>query len=156
TQRWPGTEGHEAGQWIGGLTDSHRWPVIVFRPGEKPVLALALAFLSLVLAPSAALEKEATGWASLLLSGASPDRPCEHVGKLLTARTGEPAPRRFLIYIDQGEELYARSASEQRARFSSLIAEAARREEFQILSSLRADYYGRLQADLTLFNASER
>src|SRR5262249_36780883 len=45
---------------------------------------------------------------------------------------------------------------EQRTRFSSLIAEAAGRPEFLILSSLRSDYYGRLQEDLALFKASHR
>jgi hypothetical protein len=156
TQRWPGTGKHDPEQWIGGLTDSHRWPAILFRPGETPVLALAFACLGLVLEPSAALEKEATEWAGLLLAGTPLDRLRGHVSSLLTTRTGEPPPKRMLVYVDQGEELYARSTNEQRARFSSIIAEAASHPEFVILSSLRSDYYGRLQDDLTLFNASER
>jgi WD40 repeat protein len=123
---------------------------------RPPVLALTYAFLGLVLEPNAALEKEATEWAGLLLAGTPLDRLRFHVSNLLTTRTGEPPPKRFLVYIDQGEELYARSTSEQRARFSSIIAEAAGHPEFQILSSLRSDYYGRLQDDLTLFNATER
>jgi hypothetical protein len=156
TQRWPGTGRHDPGQWIGGLSESHRWPAIVFRPGDKPVLALALALLRLALEPSAALEKEATAWSELLLSGTPLERLRAHVSELLERRTGDPPPKRFLIYIDQGEELYARSVSEQRNRFSALIAEAAGEPAFQILSSLRADYYGRLQDDLILFGASER
>src|SRR5262249_56410672 len=84
------------------------------------------------------------------------ERRWEEVRSVLTARTGEPPPKRIIVYLDQAEELYARSASEQRTRFSSLIAEAAGRPEFLILSSLRSDYYGRLQEDLALFKASHR
>src|SRR5205085_12167883 len=53
-------------------------------------------------------------------------------------------PPRFFLYIDQGEELYARSPPAERKRFSEIIAEGLARssERLIVMTSQRTDYYG--------------
>ena len=67
-------------------------------------------------------------------------------------REGE-APGRILLYVDQGEELYTRSAAAEARRFSALLAEGLGDDRFVAFASLRADYFDRLQADEALFKA---
>ena len=68
-----------------------------------------------------------------------------------------PPPRIFL-YIDQGEELYARSPPAERKRFSEIIADglASSPQRLIVMTSQRADYYGELQANAALFNLTEK
>ena len=68
-----------------------------------------------------------------------------------------PPPRTFL-YIDQGEELYARTPPAERKRFSEIIADGlgAAPQRLIVMTSQRADYYGALQANATLFNIAAR
>lgn len=155
TQRWPGAAAHEPEHWTAGLADSHRWTSLSFRPGEEPLQALALAFVALTEKSGADRDEESTKWVKRFLDGTPLHRLAAHTVERLSDTGNEP-PKRFLIYVDQGEELYARSATAQRALFSALLAKAATRPEFVVLMSLRADYYGRLQEDATLFNASLR
>lgn len=155
TQRWPGAAAHEPEHWTAGLADSHRWTSLSFRPGEEPLQALALAFVALTERSGADRDEESTKWARRFLDGTPLRRLAAHTVERLS-ETGNEPPKRFLIYVDQGEELYARSATAQRVPFSALLAEAATRPEFVVLMSLRADYYGRLQEDVGLFNASLR
>ena len=67
-----------------------------------------------------------------------------------------PPPRIFL-YIDQGEELYARSPLAERKRFSEIIADGLARnpERLIVMTSQRADHYGGLQANAALFRLAE-
>src|SRR5262249_5819462 len=67
-----------------------------------------------------------------------------------------PPPRVFL-YIDQGEELYARSPPAERKRFSEIMADGLARnpERLIVMTSQRADYYGELQANALLFRLTE-
>src|SRR5262249_48604218 len=68
-----------------------------------------------------------------------------------------PPPRIFL-YIDQGEELYARASPAERKRFSEIIAEGLARsgERLIVMTSQRADYYGELQANAALVKLAEK
>ena len=74
----------------------------------------------------------------------------------LDARSGSDALRRFVLYVDQGEELYSRAPATDAHTFSALLAEAARQPDFHVLASLRSDYYGQLQADAALFPGTQR
>src|SRR5262245_30060249 len=67
-----------------------------------------------------------------------------------------PPPPSF-PYIDQGEELYARSPPAERRRFSEIIADGLARnpERLIVMTSQRADYYGELQANAALFRLHE-
>ena len=72
----------------------------------------------------------------------------------LKKREGE-APARILLYVDQGEELYARCLATEARRFSEVLAEGLGDKRFIVFASLRADYFDRLQANDALFTAYE-
>jgi hypothetical protein len=65
----------------------------------------------------------------------------------------QPKPPAFLLYVDQGEELYARAGEVERRRFSELLAEGLRDPRLRVMMSMRADFLGFLQKDAPLFNA---
>jgi hypothetical protein len=65
----------------------------------------------------------------------------------------QPEPPAFLIYIDQGEELYVRAEERQRRRFSEVIAQGVADPRLYALMSMRADFLGDLQRDEPLYNA---
>jgi hypothetical protein len=68
-----------------------------------------------------------------------------------------PPPRIFL-YVDQGEELYARSPPSERKRFSEIVADGLDRnpQRLIVMTSQRADYYSELQANTALFELTEK
>ena len=63
---------------------------------------------------------------------------------------GQPRPRAFFLYVDQGEEIYVRG-ERQRRRFSELLAQAIADPRLIALMSMRSDFLGNLQADEPLF-----
>ncbi len=70
---------------------------------------------------------------------------------------GQPRPPAFFLYVDQGEELYARAGEkEQRRRFSELLAKALADPRLRVMMSIRTDFYGALQSDRPLFDACRR
>jgi formylglycine-generating enzyme required for sulfatase activity len=64
---------------------------------------------------------------------------------------GQSSPPAFLLYIDQGEELYVRAEKEQRRRFSQIIAGGLADPRLRALMSLRADFFGELLNDEALY-----
>src|SRR5262249_10931174 len=65
----------------------------------------------------------------------------------------QPEPPTFLIYIDQGEELYVRAEERQRRRFSEILAQDLGDPRLRAMMSLRADFFGNLQKDEPLYAA---
>ena len=65
---------------------------------------------------------------------------------------GQTKPPAFFLYVDQGEELYARADEEQRRLFSELLAEGVTDRRLRALGSLRADFLGALQRDEALYS----
>ena len=63
---------------------------------------------------------------------------------------------KVVLYIDQGEELYARSEKAERDVFGALINRALSDDRFLVLLSMRSNYYGYLQADEKLFSRAVR
>jgi hypothetical protein len=63
----------------------------------------------------------------------------------------QPKPPAFLLYIDQGEELYVRAEERQRRHFSELLSRGLRDPRLRALMSLRADFFGELQKDESLY-----
>jgi hypothetical protein len=57
----------------------------------------------------------------------------------------------FLIYIDQGEELYVRADEKGRRRFSEVISEGILDSRLRVFMSMRSDFFGELQKDETLY-----
>ena len=69
---------------------------------------------------------------------------------------GLAPPRRFFLYIDQGEELYWRAPKDPITLFSKLIAHGLCHPRLMVMTSQRSDYYGQLQANKVVFPLTER
>ena len=141
--------------WPAELEGSRSWLPITITPGEAPLKELAYGFAR-TWAMGGEAEKQARTWADLLTTGSGIADLIRSTADEIQCRANGPPPRRYLLYIDQGEELYARSDDKQAKRFSELLSDAVDRSEVTVLASLRSDYYGCLQADEPLFAASER
>ena len=141
--------------WPSELEDSRSWLSVTITPGEAPLKELAYGLVR-TWAKGGEAEREARVWAGLLASGSDIEDLLRNTADEIESRANDPPPRRFLIYIDQGEELYARSDIQQAKRFSELLSSAVVRPEIVVLASLRSDYYGFLQADEPLFGVTER
>ena len=63
----------------------------------------------------------------------------------------QPKPPAFLLYIDQGEELYVRAEERQRRRFSEVLAQGLGDPRLRAMMSMRADFFGELQKDEPLY-----
>ena len=64
-------------------------------------------------------------------------------------------PPAFLLYIDQGEELYVRAEARQRQRFSEIMQGIAD-PRLYMLMSMRADFLGELQKDEPLYKVHRK
>jgi formylglycine-generating enzyme required for sulfatase activity len=153
-QAWP-RHVTNAGQWPTAFDRSRQWCFLTLRPGTDPLKALVEAFLDRwgFEAESKRIEEQNALIALLR------DRQAT-LSDLLDAterryqKLAQPAPPAFFLYIDQGEELYVRTADKQeRRRFSEIVAGglAEPRHRLRALMSLRADFFGELQKDELLF-----
>ncbi len=151
SQLWP----IETGTWPAALADSRAFLPLVVRPGEEPLKELAREIARLYTPRSYELDEEAAGWARRFADGSGlHDLLRAARDKLAEALAAEP-PKRFVIYLDQGEELYTRAKPDEARRFSEVVAEAAGHESFSVLLSLRNDYYSAWQKDRALFGIAE-
>jgi formylglycine-generating enzyme required for sulfatase activity len=156
-QRWP--DGHHA--WPDTFKDSRAWAYLAMKPGEDPIAALTSEFVALWF-PDATDPKRIDRrdeWAKRLRQGKA------RLADLINATDAHfrnelslTPPSRILLYVDQGEELYARSPPPDRKRFSEIIADGLsdNPQGLIIMTSQRADYYGALQANASLFRLTER
>lgn len=153
SQAWP----QAAGNWPAGLRDSRTFLSLVLRSGEQPLKELALAFAKLYCAKSFQIDEEAAGWARRFAVDGRLHRHAAHNARdrVAEAFDAEP-PKRFFLYLDQGEELYTRPNRDEARQFSALLAEAAGHDAFSVLTSLLSDYYAAFQGDHDLFAATER
>jgi formylglycine-generating enzyme required for sulfatase activity len=74
----------------------------------------------------------------------------------LLLRPGAGNGPAFLLYVDQGEELYVRAEERQRRRFSEVIARGVADPRLYTLMSMRADFLGELQKDEPLFKVHRK
>src|SRR5215813_2484900 len=154
-QAWP--EPAEApGAWPQMFNESRRWCFLKLKPGAEPVRALVEPFLRTWQFDSVDPRRAElrSNWVSRLLDGAVSLRD------LLDASTAryrdelhQPAPPAFLIYIDQGEELYVRAEDRARRRFSEILVEGLGDPRLRAMMSIRADFFGDLQKDEALYSA---
>ena len=154
-QAWPDTSPDD---WPQAFGDSRRWCFLSLRPGTEPVRALIEAFLD-----TWQLDRVGTAWPALraewvdallarkLTLGDLLDQTGRRYDEL-----GQPRPPTFLLYIDQGEELYVRSAERERQCFSELVAAALSERRLRAVMSLRADFLGELQKDELLQDSSHK
>ncbi len=154
-QAWPQTA-PAAGAWPQDFRHSRRWCFLKLRPGAEPVRALVEPFLRTwqFEATASAAAKRQREWVRDLLDGSVtlPDL-LDATEARYRDELQQPAPPAFLLYVDQGEELYVRAAEEQRRRFSQLLAGALGDPRLRAMISLRADFYGDLQKDEALYAA---
>ena len=163
-QAWP-DDARAADAWPAVFQNSRQWCFLTLKPGAEPIKALVECFLD-------AWEFEAGDpkrvewqleWIKLLQGEAT-------VAHLIDAterrreELGQPRPPAFFLYVDQGEELYARAGEKEkkegkgkeRRRFSELLAKALADPRLRVMMSIRTDFYGALQSDRPLFDACRR
>lgn len=156
-QRWPG---RPAADWPASLKDSRAWAYLAMKPGENPIDALMSELAALWFADPTEPKRvdRRVEWTERLRQGNARltdviKASDEH---LRTALSITPPPR-YLLYIDQGEELYARSPAIERKRFSEIIADGltGSPQRLSVITSQRVDYFGELQANAALFKLTE-
>ena len=159
-QQWPAGDA-----WPAALAESRSWLPLTIRPENKPLKALALTFTRLLHERSSDQDEDAEGWVRRFRDGAGFSDLIRAVKDYLGQKLAGDSPRAFLLYIDQGEELYASreregkldtAAKRDAEAFSRVIAEAAVRGDCRVLFSRRSDYYGSLQEDEALFAVTRR
>jgi hypothetical protein len=156
-QRWPG----QRKTWSPALTGSRAWTYVTIRLGNDPIAALTSEFTSLWFPDATDPQRVArrNQWSDLLRQGqAQLSDLIEVTDKRFSDVFSFVPPPRIFLYIDQGEELFTRTTPEDRKRFSEIVANglAQNSRRLTVMISLRADYYGDLQANPTLFAVAEK
>jgi hypothetical protein len=156
-QAWPETAG-DIGPWPRVFQNSRRSCFLTMRPSAEPIKGLAEAFLESWQfdAGDPGRIRRRNEWMALLLD----DNKNTNLADLLdeTCRRhkelNQPEPPTFLLYVDQGEELYSpRTDACQRRRFSEILAHGLADPRLRAFMSIRSDFLGALQADEPLFDA---
>ena len=153
-QAWP-ERARPPGVWPVAFNDSRRWCFLKLSPGTEPIRSLVEPFLrTWQFDPTdPRLETRQAEWIENLIAGRNTLKGLldATAGRLL--ELDQPKPPAFLLYIDQGEELYVRSEEHQRRRFSEILAQALGDPRLRVFMSIRSDFLGALQNDEPLFNA---
>ena len=123
------------------------------KPGTEPLKALVEAFLDTWRLGSTDPErlKQQTGWIELLRDGKGMLRDLLDASERRYKELDRTEPPAFLLYVDQGEELYVRAEERQRRRFSEVIAQGVADPRLYTLMSMRSDFLGELQKDEPLY-----
>ena len=153
------------GGWPANLKDSRLWRRLTLTPGGEPVRSLVNAFVRQWIDPTEPHFRSKTSeWRSLLIDGEGLASILEATDEALRRQQGTP-PTRYLLYVDQTEELYTRGGRDpgrdntsketplqkEARRFSELLAEASRHPRVVALATARSDFLDRLQADSAIF-----
>ncbi len=150
-QAWP--EGADAPEWPHNFRESRRWCFLTVKPGTEPLKALIEAFFDTWQLGSTNPErvKQQNGWIELLRDGKAMLRDLLDATERRYKELDQTKPAAFLLYVDQGEELYVRAEERQRHRFSGVIAQGVADPRLYLLMSMRSDFLGELQKDELLF-----
>jgi hypothetical protein len=152
-QSWPERTAN-AGPWPRVFHDSRSWCFLTLRPGVEPLKALVEPFLrTWQLDPKdSARAKLQSNWISdLLASKVTLSDLLDATEQHFEDELRRPKPPAFLLYIDQGEELYVRAEERQRRQFSDVLAKSLDDPRLRALMSMRSDFLGALQADEPIF-----
>jgi formylglycine-generating enzyme required for sulfatase activity len=151
-QGWPEKIGNSE-VWPQVFSDSRRWCFLKLKPGREPIRSLVEPFLrTWHFDPTdPRLETRQAEWIESLAEGRNTLKGLLNATEDRFQELGQPKPPAFLIYIDQGEELYVRAEERQRRRFSSLLAEGLGDSRLNALMSMRSDFLGELQKDEPLY-----
>src|SRR5262249_39286962 len=124
-QAWPERAGTR-GAWPEAFKESRRWCFLTLKPGTEPLKTLVETFLDTWQfdAGDPARIKHRNEWVELLLDANGkttlPDLLDETERRYKQLDLTKPLA--FLLYVDQGEELYVRADERHRRRFSEVIA----------------------------------
>jgi len=136
--------------------ESRFWCFLSARPGIEPLRALVDAFLrTWQLDPKDTMRARLlSSWVGDLGDGKVSLRELLDATELRHEdELRRPRPPAFFLYVDQGEELYARAEERQRRRFSEILAAGLADQRLRVVVSMRSDFLGALQADRALFDA---
>jgi hypothetical protein len=155
-QAWP-DKAQASNAWPAIFHNSRQWCFLSIRPSADPLKALVDCFLDTwqFTATDPERVKQQHGWIELLEQKAT-------LSDLIDAterrhkELDEPRPSAFLLYVDQGEELYVHADERQRRRFSELLAQSLPDPRLRAMMSLRSDFLGSLQGDEPLFRARQQ
>jgi formylglycine-generating enzyme required for sulfatase activity len=151
-QAWP--EGADTPpEWPRAFRESRRWCFLTLKPGSEPLRGLVASFLDTWQLGSTDPErvKQQNSWIELLLDGKAMLRDLLDATERRYKELDRTKPPAFLLYIDQGEELYVRAEERQRRRFSQVIAQGVANPRLYTLMSMRTDFLGELQKDEPLY-----
>jgi formylglycine-generating enzyme required for sulfatase activity len=153
-QAWPENADTPA-EWPYAFQDSRRWCFLTLKPGTEPLKALVEAFLDTWQLGSIDPErvKQQNGWIDLLRDSKAMLRDLLDATERRYKELDWIKPAAFLLYLDQGEELYVRAEERQHRRFSEVIAQGLADPRLYALMSMRTDFLGELQKDEPLYNA---
>jgi formylglycine-generating enzyme required for sulfatase activity len=151
-QAWP-ERASALSPWPHAFQKSRRWCFLTLKPGSEPLKALVESFLNTwqLGATDPERVKHQNGWIELLRHGKATIRDLLDATERRYEELDRSKPRAFLLYIDQGEELYVRAEQRQRRRFSEVIVESIADPRLYMLMSMRADFLGELQRDEPLY-----
>lgn len=151
-QRWPETA-EAVGAWPQAIGDSRRWCFLTLRPGTEPIRGLVEPFLRLwqfdVIDPGRVARMHE--WTDSLVKGDLRLSDLLEATERRLQELGQTKPPAFLLYVDQGEELYVRAEEHDRRRFSEILADGLRDPRLRAMMSMRSDFFGELQSDEPLF-----
>ncbi|MCB0213352.1 MAG: protein kinase, partial [Anaerolineae bacterium] len=130
----------------GAIPGSETWPVVLLKPGSRPLEALATH-----LAPVLYSEGERLTATRHLLDNLSTDGHALHLAVRLAWPQDAPE-RRLLVVVDQFEELFTlcRDEQERQQFIENLLYAAGRQGPVVVLLTMRADFYHRCAAYRTL------
>ena len=144
-------------EWPAALEQSRSWVRLKMAPREDPLKQLAGMFVAQWLDPrNPAYHETCDQWQTRLAKSESSITELILAADEGAKEKGADPPQKYVIYVDQGEELYTRADKTQAQRFSELLAEIASNERCRVIMSIRADFYGKLQEDAILLEASEK
>jgi formylglycine-generating enzyme required for sulfatase activity len=156
-QSWP--EQAQAGNtWPAVFRDSRRWCYLSLKPGTDPLKALVGSFVDTwqFAATDPLRADHQHGWVERLRDGEATLSDLLDATERRRAELDQPKPPGFVLYVDQGEELYVRAEERQRRRFSELLLTALADPRLRPMMSMRSDFLGELQKDEALFRARQQ
>jgi formylglycine-generating enzyme required for sulfatase activity len=153
-QAWP-EPAQGRTEWPEVFQKSRRWCYLSLKPGTEPVKALVESFVNTwqFTATDPMRSDHQHGWIDRLRDDKATLSDLIEATERRRAELDQAKPPAFLLYIDQGEELYVRAGEGERRRFSELLVETLADPRLRIMMSMRADFLGALQSDKRLFKA---
>jgi energy-coupling factor transporter ATP-binding protein EcfA2 len=156
-QAWPEETGRPA-EWPQTFQESRRWCFLTLRPGTKPLNSLVEVFLDTwqLGATDPERVKQQNGWIELLRDSKATLADLLDATERRYTELNRTKPPAFLLYIDQGEELYIRAEEGQRGRFSQVIGQGVADSRLYLVMTMRSDFLGELQKDEPLFKVHQK